>query len=221
MRNVKLWADVEGGSVLILERIVEDHERVDVPPGIVIGAAESLRWESEQLAPPPEPVEDFTVRRAVLQAVGHASVCWDRYGVFDEREAITVAEDLIATLGLDGDAIVHDSEPNEIKGLRYVVEGDEFVDTPAEPQVQPDWFIEWKLSQYRADVCDLADRIAGLKATVTDSITRFHERIANMERKMVEWPKRFKLTAKAKAEIDKYEEIDTLRKRLEELGEDD
>ena len=47
-------------------------------------------------------------RGAVLQAVGHASVCWSPSGVFDEAEATKVADDLLWKLGLaDGEATAH------------------------------------------------------------------------------------------------------------------
>lgn len=65
---------------------------------------------TEELIPVQPP---FTVRSAVLQAIGHASVCWDEDGVFDPDEAIEVADALIATLGLDPDEVVHDVRRTE------------------------------------------------------------------------------------------------------------
>lgn len=178
MRRVKLWVEGPGhlAPVLVLERVCEDNERVDFPLGVVLLPGESHWWESEPIVPP---VEDFTVRRAVLQAIGHASVCWDREGVFDEREAISVANDLIATLGLDENAVVHDL--------------DDVAPMPPAPEVVPDWFIAWRASQYNADLLDIVDRLDSLKASVVDKLTRAHSRMAEMEETLRRFGNRFKV----------------------------
>lgn len=187
MREVKLWVDkVEDPSVLINQWVVGDTDRVDLPPPGFFHLApdENYRWESRQIETcKPEP--PINIRNAVMEAIGEASMCWDDVqlaGIFDSEHAASVGERLIARLGLDGDEELSCYPPGHFDPVE-----------PPEPEQAPQWFLDWRMSQYRADVCDLADRIDRQKATVTDTLTRAHSRMAQMEQTLARFGKRFKV----------------------------
>ena len=97
-----------------------------------------------------------------------------------------------------------ESEQIEPAAPAAVSEIPDIAPVPAEPDTVPQWFLDWRMSQYRADVCELADAVAGMKVTIRAQAEVMRTDLSAFLTKLND----YKLTNKAKLRMKEDERYD-------------
>jgi hypothetical protein len=177
------------------------------PPWFRPAAGHTVRYEGVEMESTPPPPKDVSraPREIVMQALGElVGITLPRYECFPTKDAIRIGDQLLVDLGLAEsiyDAVHPDDEP--------------------EPNEAPQWFLDWRMSQYNSDLLELVADGKKLAHGVADSLNSYRLRLDRVEEQLGD----FKLTKEAQARIDRriaeQNESDRHYAAMQELGEYD